>query len=88
MEKQYKSKEKDRAYSRKVFLQQRLKKYWEKRRDALLMLPTIHEDIWNMLKKQHITTNVNRWDYPNISGCGMFKNIRSHPHGFDLISFS
>ena len=31
---------------------------------------TIHDDTWNVLNMQHITPNLKRCDYPDISGGG------------------
>ena len=46
------------------------------------MLATIRNDTWNVLKMQHITPNLKRWDYSDIPGGG-HKNIkRTRPHGW------
>ena len=36
----------------------------------MTMLATIHDDTWNVLNMQHITSNSKRWDYSDISGGG------------------
>ena len=50
------------------FLQQGLKSYWERRRDDLHMLATIHDDTWSMPNMQYITPNLKWWDYSYIPG--------------------
>ena len=34
------------------------------------MLATIRDDTWNLLNMQHITPNLERWDYSDISDGG------------------
>ena len=61
------------------FLQQGLKSYWEKRRDGSLKLATIRDDTWNVLNMQHITPNLKRWDYSDITG-GSHGQIKGPTH--------
>ena len=49
------------------------------RRVDSLMLATIRDDTWNVLHMQHITPNLNRWDYSNIPGDG-HKKIKGPNH--------
>ena len=56
-----------------------LKSYWEQRRDASLMLAPIHDYTWNKFNMQHITPNLKRWNYSDISNGG-HKKIKGLTH--------
>ena len=43
------------------------------------MLATICDDTWNVLNIQHITPNLNRWDYQDTPGGG-HKKIKGPAH--------
>ena len=42
------------------------------------MLATIHDDAWNVLNMQHITSNSKQWDYSDIPG-GSHNRLKDPP---------
>ena len=46
---------------------------------GILMLATMHDDIWNVLNMQHITPDLKRWGYSYIPSGG-HKKIQGPTH--------